>query len=358
MLGPTNGYGKKNDHIFHHASLHHIVDHYEKHLSETKGIRLERVNLFTDNCSGQYKSQYNFAETASFSERHPGVTLDHNYAVVYEFKGPHDGYGKVLKNYLSRAELLGIRCGNAYLAWGHLVQKLKAVVSNSKYDWTALEAAEDPILITHRHTFTMTEAHIGYVTDNREEYDKILQEHDGGDEKHHIIFTDRTKPAKTCGAIKGSSRLHRVCSTQKSVQRRGRVGWVLMTSTQSCYCQVCCSQEGTNAAAAAPECPYKDQRASKQSPLFLQADHAPRRKQIKLIHGWKSYYIMSVELPLRSVEHPLSRLATNRKSAIHESIDPGSRQRRKKGFPNRTSMSRATFTNSRAQHARSTWVGA
>ena len=109
IVGPTDGYGKKNDHVFHSAAFHHIIHYHTQKLKDEQGITAKAVTLFTDNCKGQYKSQYNMYETAAFFERHPGMLLDHCYAPVYEFKGTHDGFGKIVKAAIQRAEKEGVR---------------------------------------------------------------------------------------------------------------------------------------------------------------------------------------------------------------------------------------------------------
>jgi hypothetical protein len=104
VLGPTDGYGKKNDHVFHHTAIHPIVDYHEKELRQKMNVKLSRVHTHTDNCSGQYKCCYVFHGIAAWAERHPGVTCVQSYAPVYEFKGVHDGVGKTVKSCMEKAE--------------------------------------------------------------------------------------------------------------------------------------------------------------------------------------------------------------------------------------------------------------
>jgi hypothetical protein len=52
IIGPTDGYGKSNDHIFHHASMKYIVNWHREDLKEQRGLKLKRVELTTDNAKG------------------------------------------------------------------------------------------------------------------------------------------------------------------------------------------------------------------------------------------------------------------------------------------------------------------
>ena len=55
VLGPTDGYGKKNDHVFHPTALHPIIiiNYHEKELKMKRNITLSHVWVHTDNCSCQ-----------------------------------------------------------------------------------------------------------------------------------------------------------------------------------------------------------------------------------------------------------------------------------------------------------------
>lgn len=164
VLGPTDGYGKKNDHVFHHTAIHHIVDFHERELKDTHGLTLKQVWVNTDNCSGQYKCRYVFYEIAVWAERHPGVKCTHTYAPVYEFKGVHDGVGKVIKGYMEDAEVRDVRLPSATLAFQDLLANY-AKERSGGIDWKKVEEERGPKLLD-KGRFAATETRFAYVTDD------------------------------------------------------------------------------------------------------------------------------------------------------------------------------------------------
>ena len=95
MWGGSNSKGKMNDHVFHTASMDHIVSHYQQDFAANGQLSIKHVIVWTDNCSNQIKCAHTFLHLATFGERHPGVTVTHCFAEKYCFKGVHDGAGKV-----------------------------------------------------------------------------------------------------------------------------------------------------------------------------------------------------------------------------------------------------------------------
>ena len=84
-------------------------------------------------------------------------------------------------------------------------KKLRApLVSNFKMkkDWTKYEEELD-VRILDKGTFTVTARHVGYATENKEEYEKL------GNEYRHVIFTDRTN-VPSMKRIVGTQKLHEV----------------------------------------------------------------------------------------------------------------------------------------------------
>jgi hypothetical protein len=102
VLGPTDEYGTKNDHVFHPTALHPMISYHEKELKMKRNITLSHVWVHTDNCSCQYKCRYVFYDVAAWAERHRGVTCIQTYAPVYAFKSIHDGVNKVIKSFIEK----------------------------------------------------------------------------------------------------------------------------------------------------------------------------------------------------------------------------------------------------------------
>jgi len=248
FLGPTDGKGKKNDHRFHREALHCVIDfHKKKALQQSREIKV--VTLLSDNCSGQYKSQYNMGDVAWFSERHPGVRMEHCYAPVFEFKGVHDGFGKTVKWKFKEAELKGRRIPNAEEAYAYLFEKY----AGRPTDWDIVEAERSPKLL-QRGPFTMTEVCVGYIADTKDEVDSVQQKF-GGD---HVLLCNRVCVPRTVGdkAAEGLTDVYSVRGKQESAcEKDSHHLWELELSARVCFCAVCTSRD-TNAL----PCPYADIR--------------------------------------------------------------------------------------------------
>lgn len=279
VIGPTDSYGKSNDHVYHHAALHHIVDWHKKDLAK-KGIKLDQVRLTTDNCSGQYKSQYNFFETAAFADRHPGIRLTHGYAVKFEFKGNHDGHGKTCKNSFADAEKNGRRIEDALAGYEYMLEKRPGKPSE---DWPLLEAQQDPKLLNHT-PHTPTDVQYAYCTDKREEFDKLRQERP---DTEHIIFCPRHSIPPCCGTIQGSddfgeTRGTKLAPVDKDEDRNK--GWEFEYSAFPCYCIEC--GEGDYG-----QCSFTNIRKPKRRVLFDKST-SPEVVMfdfLKRKYKWKTY---------------------------------------------------------------------
>ena len=67
--------------------------------------------IWSDKCYGQYKCQQNFTRIAEAPDHERSVCQ--KFAMVGQFKGPHDGAGKVFKWKCKSLELQNIRSPNA-----------------------------------------------------------------------------------------------------------------------------------------------------------------------------------------------------------------------------------------------------
>jgi len=250
FIGPTDGKGKKNDHRFHREALHSVVN-YHKNKALGRSVTIDATTLLTDNCGGQYKSQYNMGDAAWFAETHPGIRLEHCYATVYEFKGVHDGFGKTVKWKFKDAELKGIRIANATAAFGYLLQKY----AGHRSEWDVLEQESSPKLL-QRGSFTMTEVRVGFIADTREEVDSVRQMH-GGD---HIHYCDRDSVPRTVGdkAAEGLTDIFSMRGKRLSCGSDG-IEWELELSTRVCFCRVCLARDSET-----EKCPYHELRNVRQ----------------------------------------------------------------------------------------------
>jgi len=245
FLGPTDGKGKKNDHRFHREALDSVVAHHKKKALH-RSVVIDSTTAFTDNCSGQYKSQYNMGDVAWFASKHPGIRLEHVYAPVFEFKGVHDGFGKTVKWKFKEAELKGRRIPNAKEGYGYLIENYAGYRS----DWDALVEAKSPKLL-QRGPFTMTEVRVGYVADSNVEAASVLEEFGG----EHVLFCDRLSIPKTVGdkAAEGLTDIFSVRGKRESVLADGDHSiWELELATRVCFCSICTTRDDHDDA-----CPYE-----------------------------------------------------------------------------------------------------
>jgi len=242
FLGPTDGKEKKNDHRFHREALHSVVNYHKKKALE-RSVAIDAVALLTDNCGGQFKSQYNMGDAAWFAEMQPGIRLEHCYATVFEFKGVHDGFGKTVKWKFKDAELKGQRIANAQAGYGYLLHHY----AGRRGEWDELEAEASPKLL-QRGAFTMTEARVGFISDKKEEIDSVQQTL-GGD---HIHYCDRETVPRTVGdkSAEGLTDIYSMRGKRQSVAADGSK-WELKLSSRVCFCRVCSARDTVN-----QKCPY------------------------------------------------------------------------------------------------------
>jgi len=169
--------------------LHSVVDFHKKKALE-QSIEIECTTLLTNNCSGQFKSQYNMGDIAWFASRHPGIHLEHCYATAFESKGVHNGFGKTVKWKFKEVELKGRRIPNAKQGYSYLIENYVGCRSN----WNVLEEEKSPKLL-QRGPFMMTEARVGYVADTAEEAATMFEEF-GSD---HVLHCDQLSMPRTVG---------------------------------------------------------------------------------------------------------------------------------------------------------------
>ena len=120
--------------MFHHTCFEYIKSQY-KHVTDWI--------VWSDNCSGQYKCQQNFVRIAEAPAG--GRSVSHRFAMVGQFKGPHDGAGKVFKWKYKSLELQNIRSPNPVECFNVMQKHFSE--KPDKQDWMELKANNDPKLL-------------------------------------------------------------------------------------------------------------------------------------------------------------------------------------------------------------------
>jgi len=217
FFGDDIGRGKKNDHVFHNASLDRIVEYY-------KGMGIDLVKLWTDNCPTQYKCRQNFLMIATFGDRHHGLDIQHRFAQKFCFKGVWDGAGKVVKDLLRDEENSQKgRFANALECFKRMVRKANAPVSKfgeaseaggqaspikDERPWAQWEKNKDPRILD-KGVFKTTRKMYGYITEDSDEYEELKKDYE------HIVFVSRDDVPDMNG-VKGTQKLHSVSSSHAS----------------------------------------------------------------------------------------------------------------------------------------------
>jgi hypothetical protein len=325
VIGPTDGYGKKNDHVFHNSSMLHVIaDHIKK--AKDQGITINSVTVFTDNCKGQYKSQFNMFFTAAFFEKFLGVKLNHCYAPVYEFKGTHDGYGKVIKTSLLSAEMDDIRVPDPQTAFPYLDRKHSGI----KTEWKAYEEAKDPLLYSWGPK-TMTDSQVLYATDSKEDFECMKQQHPAS---KHIIFIDREIDPPTVGDKKaeGSSKWYQMEGSSDYPDQNKQNQYSLVVSKAMCFCQRCRSKDPNER----KSCTYRSLREPRQlivTDVTNEANYVNTKRLLKILKrkfSCKDSYIAN-----KTLENWLRQVGLT--------FDANEAKRR--GLPKRTMMLVQLFEN-------------
>ena len=84
FLGLAAGKAKSSDHVFYNTCFEYTKSQYD---------HVTAWIVWSYNCSCQYKCQQNFIRIAEAPIG--GRSVSHRFAMVGQFKGPHDGAGKV-----------------------------------------------------------------------------------------------------------------------------------------------------------------------------------------------------------------------------------------------------------------------
>ena len=202
FIASTLTKGKKADHATHNTALDKVINIYKEKIP---GLNL--VIVHTDNCPGQYRCRQNFLKIASVQERHPGIVIKHELAVVDNFKGKHDTVGGHVINRIRREELMGNRTPTAvYAAVNSILW-----VENEDFGWKSLEEARNPKILK-KETGSMDSRKIFFICETEAEIEELETEHP--ELKDRVLWCDRRYIMDTRGKkpIDGTTQLHEIRS--------------------------------------------------------------------------------------------------------------------------------------------------
>jgi hypothetical protein len=95
--GDTKSKSKLTDERTHTACLDSILEYY----TNESELTISKLYMHSDNCAGQYKCKYMLYALAGLQVKYKIKRIQWQFAVVGQFKGPHDGYGFVYKRFQS-----------------------------------------------------------------------------------------------------------------------------------------------------------------------------------------------------------------------------------------------------------------
>lgn len=267
MFGDSRSKGKKNDHVFHNASLDMIVKYY----NQTLGQQINTVTVWTDNCPNQYKCKQNFLKIATFALRSKGIVLRHRFAQKYHFKGVWDGAGKVVKDHIRNEEnSMRKRYATAKDCFENLRGGiLETRVCESRDRWLELERDRSSKLLG-RKPFTHTRRHFGFATDKEDEWRDLCERYQGAP----IAFTDRDN-VPTMKTIEGTRTLHSVEGSRFVRVQKGEWEHRLTIASMPCHCTHCRNDSLTEQ----QKCRYKNIRDSREKFVCRTRDNIQNQTQ-------------------------------------------------------------------------------
>ena len=132
------------------AAVQEFVKLAKKHLSQVRGLTIEKEIQMTDGCAVQYKSKIPFTDI-SFSQTDLGFSVERHFYGSRHGKGPSDGAGAVMKSSVRRAVMGG-----------------KVIVNDSKdfFECAKKMTKEDE---GHKEHFKRTIFHVTVINHNRPE---------------------------------------------------------------------------------------------------------------------------------------------------------------------------------------------
>jgi hypothetical protein len=163
FFGDMRSKGKKNDHVFHHACMKHIISQYG---NDRMNAGLPYVEINKILC-GQTTVQHNTSSgrTSTISLISPPCIV-HKFAQKFRFKGSWDATGKVVEMRIENNELKYVRVADAWDCYRTLCKQLtkdgseKLILDLEQYEIDGDET------VLKNTTFTTKRTLIGYVTED------------------------------------------------------------------------------------------------------------------------------------------------------------------------------------------------
>ena len=185
FFGSTLSRGKKNDYVFHEACLTYLCSFYDTQRKK-EGKDVTPVNIvWTDQCPSQYKCRQNFWNVATSAEQTPHSICIHKFGAKYRFKGSWDAFSKVIKEQILNNELIFDCCTNAWDCYGKLGKLLSKDGSEEETKQLLEYERQGDVRALRNSTCKTCKTFIGYATEDKQEYDILLQKI-----LPHIVFTD------------------------------------------------------------------------------------------------------------------------------------------------------------------------
>lgn len=144
--------------------------------------------VWTDNGPTQYKCWQNFLKVATASESLKyKQNIIHKFVYKYRFKGSWDATCKLVKEKIKNLELKYERWNTAWSCYKRLKCLEKNENEKEMRDLLHHEQTYNTKVLDNS-TFTTKWTHIGFGTEDREKYDKLVAE----GVHSNIVFMDRT----------------------------------------------------------------------------------------------------------------------------------------------------------------------
>ena len=111
----------------------------------------------------------------------------HMFAKKYQFKGPWDGTGKLIKQTILNSELKYERCSDTFQCDLKLRRDLTKDNNSDRMKNLREYESKGDLKAVENTIFTTTQTYIGYGTEYKDEYQRLLLDN----QYDHIVFTDR-----------------------------------------------------------------------------------------------------------------------------------------------------------------------
>mmetsp|Transcript_23235 Transcript_23235/g.32454 ORF Transcript_23235/g.32454 Transcript_23235/m.32454 type:complete len:285 (-) Transcript_23235:46-900(-) len=249
----------------HNQCLDHLILFYKKKIASL-GQKLKIVKVWSDNAPTQYRCRQNFVQVATVQDRHPDISLIHRLAVVDNFKGAHDAFGKVPKRYIAEQELNGNRSPNGEGVFRTCFRNLAITeTTGTRNNWCEFERNKDRRL-KGKGTYGMDARYFYFVVKTKKEKEALICEF-----PDNIMHCDITNILDTKGgeAIKGTTKLHEVRSITYNNTTPQQNTAPLVISDLPCECLICNKSLQPSQQQSTMACTYKRRRKEQKRMVRL-----------------------------------------------------------------------------------------